>query len=288
MTLPALPEGVPEAVASRPLGGGSICDVWEAELADGRRAVVKRAPYPAEVEVDGLVALSEAGAPVPEVWGCGDEVLVLEHVGGPPDWAGLGRALAEMHRRSASAAVSGVGPGVAGGVGAEFGAEAGAEFGWHRDNLIGSLPQANGFEEHWPTFYAERRIRPLLGASALPSGARRRLERALSGPLLELLDTDPPASLVHGDLWSGNVVSGRWLIDPAVHRADREFELAFADLFGGLPAEFTRAYEEAWPLADGWEARRPALQLYHLLVHVELFGAGYAGAVEARLDRLGW
>ncbi|WP_165492040.1 fructosamine kinase family protein [Egibacter rhizosphaerae] len=267
MRLPDLPEGL-TARDGRPLGGGSICDVWRVELTDGRAAVLKRTPYPAGVEADGLAALAAAGAPVPAVLGVGDDVLVLEEVGaGPPgeaEWRDLGRALAGMH------------------------ADTGEAYGWHRDNLIGSLPQANDPDDDWPRFYAERRLRPWLGATALPKELRRRLERALDGPLQDLLATGNPPSLVHGDLWNGNVVDGRWLIDPAVHRADREFELAFADLFGGFPPAFHEGYAETWPLPEGWQRRRPALQLYHLLVHVELFGAGFAGAVGSRLDALGW
>lgn len=258
---PTLPAGLRARDWAR-MGGGSICEVWRARLTDGPDVVVKRAPYPAEVEADGLRALDEAGAPVPEVLAADGDVLVLAHVSGPPDWPALGAALAELHRHT------------------------GASFGWHRDNLIGSLPQRNTPSERWPDFYAEHRIRPFL--DALPAEVRRRLETACDGPLQELLDHDPPASLVHGDLWSGNVVDGRWLIDPAVCRADREYELAFMEFFGGFPAELTDAYTAEWPLDDGWQARRPALQLYHLLVHVRIFGAGYLGSVVSRLDALGW
>lgn len=248
----------------RALGGGSICEVHLVRLEDGRRAVVKRTPYPAEVEADGLAALRAAGAPVPEVLAADTDLLVLEYVRGQPHWGELGERVAELHRVT------------------------GPRFGWQRDNLIGPLPQDNTPSEDWATFYAERRIRPHLDAPALPVVVRDRLEAALDGPLQALLDHQPPASLVHGDLWSGNVVDGRWLIDPAVHRADREFELAFAEVFGGFSGAFTAAYETAWPLPDGWRARRPALQLYHLLVHVRLFGAGYVSAVTSRLDALGW
>lgn len=262
MTHPTLPGGL-VAGDWRPLGGGSICDVWRARLDDGRPVVVKVTPYPAEVEADGLSALAEAGAPVPDVLAADGDVLVLAAVGGPPDWAGLGAALARLHR------------------------DTGPTFGWHRDNLIGSLPQRNDPSPDWPDFYVSHRIRPWVAAPALPAGVRRRLEAACGGPLQALLDHDPAASLTHGDLWSGNVVEGRWLIDPAVCRADREHELAFMDCFGGFPPALTDAYTAEWPLDDGWRDRRPALQLYHLLVHVELFGAGYVGSVTARLDALG-
>ncbi|HVM00611.1 MAG TPA: fructosamine kinase family protein [Egibacteraceae bacterium] len=263
MSVPSLPGGL-VAGGGRPLGGGMICEVWRARLSDGREVVVKRAPYPVEVEADGLAALAEAGAPVPEVLAAEDDVLVLAAVGGPPDWPGLGAALARMHRSTGTA------------------------FGWHRDNLIGWLPQRNDPCPDWPDFYVNHRIRPWLGASALPVDVRRRLERACEGPLQALLDHDPEPSLVHGDLWSGNVVDGRWLVDPAVCYADREYELAFMDCFGGFPAALVDAYIAAWPLEPGWQARRPALQLYHLLVHVEHFGAGYVGGVTSRLDALGW
>lgn len=248
----------------RRLAGGCICAVWLAELPDGRRVVVKDAPYPAEVEADGLLALAAAGGPVPEVLAVDGHRLVLAHVDGPPDWAGLGAALAGVHRT--------LGPG----------------FGWCRDNRLGPLEQPNGWLDSWPAFYAERRIAPHLDAPALPVAVRRRIERAVAGPLHDLLPAHPPPSLVHGDLWSGNVVDGRWLIDPAVCRADREYELAFMDCFGGFPDALTDAYTAEWPLDDGWQARRPALQLYHLLVHVQLFGSGYVGSVVSRLDALGW
>lgn len=261
--IPALPGGL-EVAAQTPLPGGSICEVWQAALRDGRRVVVKRTPYPAALEADGLAALAAAGAPVPTVLAVDERMLVLERVGGDPDWAGLGAALAALH------------------------ADTGEAFGWSCDNLIGSLPQDNTPDPHWPTFYVERRIRPWLGARALPRDLAVRLEAACAGPLPALLDTDPAASLIHGDLWSGNVVDGRWLIDPAVCRADRELDLAFADLFGGLPRAFFDAYTAAWPLRAGWQQRRPALQLYHLLVHVELFGGGYVGRVADRVDALGW
>jgi fructosamine-3-kinase len=263
---PDLPADLGPLRNARRLGGGSICHVWMGELDDGTAVVVKHAPYDVAVEVDGLAALRAAGAPVPDVLAAQGDVLVLQHVGGSPEWSRLGRRVAEMHRDSA-----------------------GARFGWHRDNLLGRAPQRGGWAESWSEFFAELRLRPLLDADALPGDVRATIERALDGPLQRLLGAhEPRASLVHGDLWSGNVVAGRWLIDPAVWMADRELELAFARLFGGFPEEFFAAYDATWALPAGAEERAPALQLYHALIHVWHFGSSYVPMVEERLYRLGW
>lgn len=261
--IPPLPEGLGPVDSARPLSGGMVADVWSVELG-GRRAVVKRTSYDARLEAEGLEVLADAGALVPEVLGVNEQILVLEAVSGTGDWHDTGRRLAAVHRNL------------------------GERFGWQRDNVIGPLHQDNRGSDDWPTFYAERRVRPHLGHAALPADVRDRLAVALDGPLQERVAHDTRPSLVHGDLWSGNVIDGTYLIDPAVHHADRELDLAFADLFGGIPREFWDAYHAAWPLDAGWEDRRPALQLYHLLVHVALFGASYAASVRRRLDQLGW
>lgn len=256
-----LPGGLRLGGPLRPLGGGSICDVAAGRLADGRAVVVKRTPYPAPIEARGLRLLAAAGAPVPEVLAVDDTTLVLESVDGPEGWAGLGAAVAATHRTT------------------------GPAFGLDHDNRIGPLVQPGGWYDDWPTCYAQARLASHL--PDLPADLASRIEAALPR-VAEVLPADPPASLIHGDLWSGNIVAGRWLIDPAVSYADRELDLAFSRLFGGLPRAFYRGYDEAWPLADGWQAREPLLQLHHLLVHVRLFGGGYRRAVERRLDTLGW
>ncbi|TVS18058.1 MAG: aminoglycoside phosphotransferase [Gammaproteobacteria bacterium] len=260
--MPDLPDGLPEARSARPMAGGDVAAVWDVTLMDGRRVVVKTGGGDPDLEAEGLQALAAAGAPTPAVLAQSDRTLVLEYVDGPAaGWEELGRALASVHRASSD------------------------RFGWHRDNLIGSLPQANDATTNWPEFYLEYRLRPWL--ACLPGVLRGRLERAMARALPALLERDVVPSLVHGDLWSGNVVAGRWLIDPAVHYADRELDFAMLDLFGSIPASMQAGYDAIWPLDPGWQERRPALQIYHLLVHVRLFGSSYCGAVSARLDALG-
>lgn len=232
-------------------------------VVDGRPVITKATDYDARLEADGLRALAAAGAPVPRVVEATEDRVTMDEVDGPNDWEGLGRSLARCHQATADA------------------------YGYHQDNVLGPLPQVNTWDASWPRFYAERRLSPYLGD--LPDTLAVRIRTAIdSGALADLLDHGQEPSLVHGDLWSGNVVAGRWLIDPAVHYADRELDAAFAAVFGGIPDRMWKAYAEVWPLADGWRERRPALQLYHLLVHVRLFGGGYVGMVADRLDRLAW
>lgn len=259
-----LPGGLARVEHARPLSGGSIAAVWHARLADGTEVVVKEGDTPAELEAEGLEALAAAGAPVPQVLAHAGTVLVLEYLSGPRgDRRELGRRLAAVHRHL------------------------GTRFGWHRDNVIGPLPQANPPTDDWPTFLAEARLAPYLGD--LPTDLARRLARAIErGAVAEVADHDAVPSLVHGDLWSGNVLADRWLLDPAVHHADREVDLAMLALFGTVGGALRAGYEEVWPLDDGADRRLALLQLPPLLVHVRLFGAGYLSGVASRLDTLGW
>lgn len=261
-----------------------------------------------EAEADGLGALARAGAiKTPEVAARSalDEPvpwLLLEWIDeGRPSrhsWSCLGRQLAALHRPG------GTHMGAAGssrqrrsGSGRrESGSEHASSrpYGWHADNMIGSLPQPNGWTRSWPEFWARRRILPLVGelraggdlsarqAAVLEAAAEAMAE--VAGPAAE---ADGP-SLLHGDLWSGNVLSDGAgdpvLIDPAVYVGHREVDLAMARLFGGFAPAFYRAYEEEWPLRPGHEARRSAYQIYPLLVHARLFGGGYSSQAVAAAE----
>lgn len=217
-------------------------------------------------EADGLQALRGVGLRAPEpiahgVAGGGAylllELLALERGG---DFAALGRMLAEAHRNP------------------------GPRFGWRRDNYIGSTAQQNGWSEDWPAFFWQRRLRPQL-ALAAAKGFRFEVD----GVVEVLRAHRPPAALLHGDLWSGNVgftAQGPVVFDPAVYYGDREADLAMTELFGGFPSEFYAAYREAYPLHPGYAQRKHLYNLYHLLNHLNLFGAGYAGQVRATLGLL--
>lgn len=162
-------------------------------------------------------------------------------------------------------------------------------FGLEHDNYVGPLPQDNAAasEDTFAAFYRERRLLPLVKAQydrgLLDRATRDRL-LSITESLPERVPVEPPARL-HGDLWAGNVMRGPRgepvLIDPSVYGGHREIDLAMMQLFGGVSPVVLAAYNEAYPLAPGWRARVPLMQLYPLLVHVALFGDAYTGRLAA-------
>lgn len=260
------PAALPRPVALEELAGGWVGTTWRARLADGTLAIVKRTRFPVDGEVDGLEALNAAGVPVPTVLGAAGRTLVLEHVDGPADWELVGRSIARMHQVS------------------------GPRYGWHRHNHAGRFVQDNTWTDDWPTFFVERRVRTHLTDPSLPASFRSRLERACEGPIQGLLPRRPPASLTHGDLWLGNVVAGRWVVDPEVSFADRELDLAAMQLSvrNPFPAAFWSAYRAELPFPDGYAERRGVLQLHHRLLQVRHFGTDQPSALDAGLRAYGW
>ena len=166
-------------------------------------------------------------------------------------------------------------------------------FGWGRDNTIGRTSQTNGWMEEWAEFFRERRLRPQLDL-AVENGFGKLLEtpgeRLLESVHLLLGGHVPRASLLHGDLWGGNWLATAdgepVIVDPAVYYGDREADLAMTRLFGGFGGAFYRAYEAADPLPAGAAIRSELYNLYHVLNHANLFGAGYARQARGIIDRL--
>lgn len=267
---------------TRSVGGGDINEAFELELSDARRVFLKTndradvAMFPAEAR--GLGWLAEANAlRIPEVIavssGCAGEpaFLVLEHIQSARPRGDfdelLGHGLAALHR---------------------FGAPS---FGLDHDNFIGRLPQANATCESWAEFWRERRLEPQLRLAQPRLGRSlvQRFDRLLQ-KLDELVGPAEPPQRLHGDLWGGNLhvdeTGAPCLIDPAAYGGHREVDLAMMRLFGGFAPKVFAAYAEAYPLMPGADERIALYQLYPLLVHVNLFGAGYVGSVEGALSRL--
>jgi fructosamine-3-kinase len=165
-------------------------------------------------------------------------------------------------------------------------------FGLDHDNFIGSLSQSNSSHATWAEFFRVERLEPQIALAKASGRAGSSLLRAferLFGRLDELVGPAEPPARLHGDLWGGNLhvdeTGAPCLIDPAVYGGHREVDLAMMRLFGGFGERVFSAYAEAFPLAAGDAERVPLYQLYPLLVHVNLFGGGYARSVEAVVAR---
>ncbi len=165
-------------------------------------------------------------------------------------------------------------------------------FGWDRDNTIGSTPQPNTECDDWMTFWSEQRLGFQLELAARNGYGGRLQQRGacLREDLTALIDHAPVASLLHGDLWGGNIGYGAdgqpVIFDPACYYGDREADLAMTELFGGFGGQFRAAYEEAWPLPPGYSVRKQLYNLYHILNHLNLFGGGYLSQAERMIDQL--
>ena len=277
----------PRIAASAPVGGGCISPSVRLESAAGDIAFLKwgvPGDTPAGLftaEARSLAALAAVGAiRVPEVLAASEQGagwLLLEWLepGRPAagTWEALGRGLAALHGSRTR----------------RYGAAA--------DNFIGSLPQANGWLDGWAAFWGEHRLEPQLrracAAGHFSPADRRRFDRLLQALPERLAGTEAEgASLLHGDLWSGNVhvTAGGTaaLVDPSSYHGHREVDLAMSELFGGFQGDFYRAYAGAWPLLPGYDPlRRAVYQLYYLLVHVNLFGGGYVPTTLAALAHAG-
>jgi fructosamine-3-kinase len=165
------------------------------------------------------------------------------------------------------------------------------QFGWDRNNTIGSTLQINTWTDNWADFFAEHRIGYQLKLAKGRGGSFPDYSKVVEAVREQLNNRTPKPSLVHGDLWSGNVactVDGEPVIlDPATYWGDREVDLAMTELFGGFPAAFYRGYNQIWQLDDGYQQRKTIYNLYHILNHFNLFGGGYGSQASQSIQNLG-
>jgi fructosamine-3-kinase len=263
----------------RSTGGGCINDT--AIISDGDRSFFIKLNgrdqlSMFEAELEGLNALIETNAirvPTPICTGISEaqSFIVMEALplGGQVAPERLGQQLAQMHQHTAR------------------------QFGWHRDNTIGSTPQRNTWHTDWVDFFRDHRLifqLKLARDAGIGAGVFQRGMR-----LAEEIDNffrtyHPVASVLHGDLWSGNVGADRSgnpvIFDPAVYYGDREADLAMTELFGGFGTRFFDAYSDVFPIDHGYPTRRTLYNLYHILNHFNLFGGGYGHQADSMIDRL--
>ncbi|MBN8218552.1 MAG: fructosamine kinase family protein [Spirochaetes bacterium] len=264
-----------------PVGGGCINACAKLTFEDGRSLFLKEngANFPGmfAAEAKGLRALRcPEGPRVPEAlaWGENEkgQFLVMEWIPAgkaPRGWAeNFGRALARLHARPMPF------------------------WGFPGDNYIGSTPQINARADDWTGFFAEHRlgyqVRLARSRGLLDSRTALRAERVMARLPNWLSGAADYPSVVHGDLWSGNLMVGPGgeavIVDPACYFGHRETDLAMTELFGRMEEGFYKAYDEILPRPPGYPERREIYNLYHLLNHLNLFGASYRSGVEEILD----
>ena len=263
----------------RPLSGGCVGEVYSLTLPDGQTLVAKVGGEGAKLSIEGwmLRTLRERSAlPVPAVLYETDTLLIMERL---PSGGGLSDDF-QRHAADLIAALHDI---------------SAQEFGLERDTLIGGLHQPNTPSPKWLPFFRDQRLRSMadaaMRAGVLPIGMRKRID-TLCGKLDQWIEESAAPSLIHGDLWGGNVLAAEGrisgFIDPAIYFADPEIELAFATLFGTFGDTFFHRYGELRRLRPGFfEERRDLYNLYPLLVHVRLFGGSYVHQVDSTLRRFG-
>lgn len=262
-------------------GGGCINATSVYQLSNGETVFIKqnssRHKGLFSAEAAGLEALSKPEViRVPEVFaaheGPSKQFLMMEYIQSGRKSAGFhetfGRLLAEHHRY-----------------------KPGDTYGFHMDNHIGSTPQINKQSAEWIPFFAEHRIAYQIKCARDSGLADSRMVKrtdTLISRLDSLLVEPAHPSLLHGDLWGGNyMVDGNSmpvLIDPAVYHGHREADLAMTELFGGFSPSFYSAYNETWPLEEGYDQRKNVYNLYHMLNHLNIFGGSYSGSVMSILS----
>ncbi|MCH5271872.1 MAG: fructosamine kinase family protein [Lachnospiraceae bacterium] len=277
-------------VSKRPVYGGDINESYCLSLSDGTVVFMKCNAMKNlsffEAEEKGLEALRHTNTiGVPEVLGLGvdeEEIisfLLMEYLEAAPRingyWEEFGRELAALHRTDCFGFTA---------------AESRRPFGFDADNYIGASPQLNTPKADWLTFFRECRLLPQINMAEkyLDFGTRRQCVKLLDNLDAYLTEPEFP-SLLHGDLWSGNAVCGpdgkAWILDPAAYVGHFEAELAMTELFGGFPPHFYEAYHEVNRIDSGYRDRRDLYNLYHMLNHLNLFGASYLNSVQRILDR---
>ena len=260
------------------MGGGDINRAYR--LTDGKQSYFVKLndsslQFMFEAEAAGLQELAQSRTmrvPEPICFGSveNNSFLVLEYIemASRGDMEQAGRQLAMMHQTVNDS------------------------FGWSRDNTIGSTHQCNTPSPDWIEFWRQHRLgyQLKLASELGHHGKLQEQGERLLRLLPQLIDHNPRPSLLHGDLWGGNIAfdSGQRpvIFDPAVYFGDRETDLAMTELFGGFGSRFYAAYNEVWPLDAGYAQRRELYNLYHILNHLNLFGAGYANQAQAMIERL--
>ena len=242
-------------------------------------------------EAHGLNLLSQTKTiRIPEVLHVSDKCLLMEYIPSQQQttnyWHTLATQLADLHRNVNNSLNHGSTH-----TQTQENTADQQTFGLEHNNYCGDNAQHNGWFNDGHVFFSEQRLlqqaRLAFDNGYLESPWIIHIE-SICERLTELIPVQPP-SLLHGDLWSGNVLvddKGQpALIDPAVYYGWREADIAMTLMFGGLPHDFYLAYDEAWPMEAHWRNRVPLYNLYHLLNHLNIFGVSYLEQVQSTIGR---
>ncbi len=276
--LPSMPKLYPAPLTSlTSAAGASQTSAYFAEAADGQALFIKHDPSESGIliaEAEGLQALAMTHSiRIPRVFSAQKAWLVLEAIIREPAgnlfWQRLAEGLVHLHRTRGA-------------------------LGWNKDNFIGRMPQQNLWPSHnrnWADFFWQKRLLPQIeelrrkGIWTDREEAKRQLLYSRVFQALKTQDEEP--QLMHGDLWSGNILCAVGqepvLIDPAVYYGQRETDLAMTELFGGFSPLFYQRYRELYPMTEGYEQRRPIYNFYHKLNHANLYGSGFIWDVQKTL-----
>lgn len=269
------------------ISGGDINKAYAVTLNTGDRIFMKANAKENvgffKAEAAGLFAIAQTGTlATPKILCAGTDdgqevgysFLLMEYINSGEKrsdyWEVLGRELAAMHQADAAAFCE-------------------QGFGFYEDNYVGATAQSNAPKKTWIEFFRESRLEPQFktAASNFSSQEMSRVAKLLDHLDDFLIEPKKP-SLIHGDLWSGNVMAGpdgkAMLIDPAAYVGNSEADIAMTELFGGFAPDFYQAYREANPMQPGYEKRRDLYNLYQLLNHLNLFGKSYLGPVLSIVD----
>ena len=268
-----------DIVSMSPLSGGDINDVYMMDSSAGRFIVKSNYrdmfPNMLEREAKGLKQLGKSGVTTPEVIDHFEhdelQVLILQYFeqkrANKEFWMYFAQDLSNLHQSSH------------------------AFFGLEYDNYIGSLQQANQFKSSWEEFFIENRLKPLIKKAfdnKLLNDNHLNSFEGFFKVFSELIPIEPP-SLLHGDLWSGNLLCSAGqkpvFIDPAVYFGHREADLAMTQMFGGFDSAYLNLYNDCLPLEEGWQNRISIHNLYPNLVHLILFGRSYLSGIENVIKR---
>jgi fructosamine-3-kinase len=264
-----------------PLHGGDVGQVYLIQTESGAPLVAKvdnGLDPRLDIEAFMLDYLAQKSKlPVPQKIFSSPKLLVMSFISGVSSFSNAvqqhaAELLAELHDLSAP------------------------DFGLERPTLIGGLLQPNSRSDSWISFFAEQRLMYMaeegVKAGRLPAAVARRVEK-LAGNLEKWLDEPSRPSLIHGDVWTTNVLAAddrvTGFLDPAIYYGSSEIELAFITLFNTFGDPFFSRYQELRPIEPGFfSERRDIYNLYPLLVHVRLFGDGYVTSVSSILSRYGY